>query len=100
MKFHAGAGGTKSSDALVSTTGTQYGVSYTMGQIDLMANIATANDKATTNYDRKMTGLGVNYNFSKTTRAYFRYDNLDYNTTLASSGSQLKRTAIGVSTNF
>jgi len=100
LKFHAGAGGTKSSDTLSSTTGTTYGVSYTMGQIDLMANVASANDKATTNYDRKMTGLGVNYNFSKTTRAYVRYDNLDYNTTLASSGSQLKRTAIGISTSF
>ena len=100
LKFHAGAGGTKSSDALVSTSGTTYGVSYTMGQIDLMANIASANDKATTNNDRKMTGLGVNYNLSKTTRAYLRYDNLNYNTAASASGSDVKRTAIGVSTSF
>jgi predicted porin len=100
LKFHAGAGGTKSSDSKVSTSGTQYGVSYTMGQIDLMANIATANDKASTDNDRKMTGLGVNYNFSKTTRAYMRYDNLNYNTAAQATGSEVKRTAIGFSTSF
>ena len=50
--------------------------------------------------DRKMTGLGVNYNLSKTTRAYVRYDNLNYNTAASASGSNIKRTAIGVSTSF
>jgi predicted porin len=47
-----------------------------------------------------MTGLGVNYNFSKTTRAYMRYDNLNYNTAAQASGSEVKRTAIGFSTSF
>ena len=100
LKLHAGAGGTSSSDSLSSTSGNTYGVSYTMGQIDLMANIASVNDKASSNKDRKMTGLGVNYNFSKTTRAYLRYDSLNFDTAAASSGSELKRTAIGVSTSF
>ena len=100
LKLHAGAGGTSSSDSYSSTTGNTYGVSYTMGNIDLMANIASVNDKASSNRDRKMTGLGVNYNFSKTTRAYLRYDSLNFDTAAASSGSELKRTAIGVSTSF
>jgi len=101
FKFHAGTGGTKSDEeSLIKTKGTMYGVSYTMGQWDFMAQTAKANDQGSSNKDRKMTGLGVNYNFSKTVRAYARYDSLNYDTATASSGSEVKRTAAGVSVTF
>jgi predicted porin len=95
VKIHAGTGGTKSDEATVKTKGTVYGVSYTMGQWDLLANMAKAND-----FDRKMTGLGVNYNFSKTVRAYARYESLNFNTATASAGSEQKKTAVGMSVTF
>ena len=100
LKLHAGTGGTKSDEATVKTSGTVYGATYTMGQWDLMAQQGKADDKGTSNIDRKMTGLGVNYNFSKTVRAYVRYDSLNYNTAAASSGSEIKRTAVGASMSF
>ena len=101
FKLHAGTGGSKSdTDANVKTKGTVYGVTYTMGAWDLMANMAKADDQGTQNKDRKMTGLGVNYNFSKTVRAYARYDSLNYDKATASSGSEVKRTAVGMSVTF
>jgi predicted porin len=100
LKLHAGTGGTKSDEATVKTSGTVYGATYTMGQWDLMAQQGKADDKGTSNFDRKMTGLGVNYNFSKTVRAYVRYDSLNLNTAAASSGSEIKRTAVGASMSF
>lgn len=101
VKFHAGTGGTKSSnDANVKTKGTVYGVTYTTGKWDLMANMAKADDQGTQNKDRKMTGLGVNYNFSKTVRAYGRYDSLNYDTATAAAGSEIKRTSAGMSITF
>lgn len=101
FKIHAGTGGTKSDEATVKTKGNMYGVTYTMGQWDFMAQQAKANDQATSNNDRKMTGLGVNYNFSKTVRGYLRYDSLNYNSSAAASaGSEVKRTALGMSVTF
>jgi predicted porin len=100
FKIHAGTGGTKSDEATVKTKGNMYGVSYTVGAWDVMAQQATANDQATSDNDRKMTGLGVNYNFSKTVRAYARYDSLNYNKAAAATGSEIKRTAVGVSVTF
>lgn len=101
LKLHAGVGGTKSTNGGdVETSFSTYGVTYTMGKVDILAQVAKADDKDTTNNDRKMTGLGVNYNFSKTTRAYVRYDSLNLNTAAAASGSELKRTAVGISKSF
>lgn len=102
LKLHAGTGSSKASaDSIANSTFTQYGVTYTMGQFDIMAQQATVNDKNSANFDRKMTGLGVNYNFSKTARAYVRYDSLNSDTQhAASSGSEVKRTAIGISKAF
>jgi predicted porin len=101
LKLHAGSGKSKASvTSLANSSSTQYGVSYTMGNIVIMAQTAKVDDKNTTAYDRKMTGLGADYNFSKTTRAYVRYDSLNLNTATASSGSEIKRTAIGISQSF
>ena len=95
----ASASATSKYDA--NTSSYQVGVTYTLTpQIVLMAQIAKVNDKAATNFDRKLVGLGADYNFSKTARAYVRYDSLNYNTNVASSGSEIKRTAIGVSKSF
>ncbi len=102
LKLAVAQGGSKASTAsIANSTFTQYGVVYTMGQIDIMAQMAKVNDKNAADFDRKMTGLGVNYNLSKTARAYLRYDSLNYDTQhTASSGSATKRTAIGVSKSF
>jgi predicted porin len=101
FKIHAGTGGTKSDEpTLIKTKGSMYGVSYTMGQWDFMAQTAKADDQGSSNKDRKMTGLGVNYNFSKTVRAYARYDSLNYNSNTTASGSEVKRTALGMSVTF
>jgi len=101
LKLHAGSGkSTASATSLANSSSTQFGATYTMGQFVIMAQTAKVDDKNTTAYDRKMTGLGLDYNFSKTTRAYVRYDSLNLNTATASSGSEIKRTAIGVSQSF
>jgi hypothetical protein len=48
-----------------------------------------------------MTGYGVNYNLSKTARAYVRADSLNYYTNgAAASGTAVKRTAFGISKSF
>jgi predicted porin len=72
-----------------------------MGQIDILAQMVKVDDTSSTNMDRKLTGLGVNYNFSKTARAYLRYDSINYASSgTAAAGSEVKRTAIGVSKSF
>jgi predicted porin len=58
------------------------------------------NDTSTNNYDRKMTGLGVNYNLSKTTRVYYRADNLNLSSNASATGSSIQRQAIGISRSF
>ena len=104
LKLSAAFGGSKASaDSIANSKFTQYGVSYTMGQIDIMAQTAKVNDKNAVDFDRKMTGFGVNYNLSKTARAYVRYDKLNFDTQhahTADSGQDIKRTAIGVSKSF
>jgi predicted porin len=54
-----------------------------MGNIDLMANFVTVKDKAARATDAKirngqLMGLGANYNLSKRTMAYVRYETYDY----------------------
>jgi predicted porin len=102
LKLHAGFGETKSSTNVYKGKSTQYGVTYNVTpMIDVLAQVAKFDDTSTTNIDRKMTGLGVNYNFTKTTRAYLRYDSINYGSNVAAaSGSELKRTAIGISKSF
>jgi hypothetical protein len=104
LKLSGAWGGSKASaDSIANSKFTQYGVTYTMGMFDIMAQTAKVNDKNATDFDRKMTGLGLNYNMSKTARAYVRYDKLDMDTAhvqAAQSGSVIKRTAIGISKSF
>ena len=102
LKLHAGSGGsTVSTTSLGNSSTTQYGVTWNAApNINVMYVAATVNDKNTTNYDRKMSGLGIDYNLTKTTRAYFRMDNINLNTVTASSGTSIKRNAFGISTSF
>jgi len=120
LKLHAGVGnstnnnqtavaGVSSSTAVVSGTGTiantnsvQYGATYDLTpSIVLMGQMVKVDDKSTTNTDRKVTGLGADYKLSKLTRLYYRYDSINYASNLtASSGTEQKRTAIGISSSF
>ncbi len=101
LKLHAGFGNTKSSTNVYKGKSQQFGVSYTIGAVNLMAQMAKFDDTSSTNVDRKLTGLGANYNLSKTARLYVRMDNINYGSNVAAAdGSVLKRTAIGVSKSF
>ncbi len=102
LKLHAGFGTFSSSDNASKGSSTQVGVTYTIGAIDLMAQVAKMNDTSSTNSDRKMFGLGANYNLSKTARVYFRYDDLKYaaNAATVTAGDEIKRTAVGISKAF
>jgi predicted porin len=75
-----------------------------MGAWDILAQVASVDDTSSAtngDVDRKMTGVGVNYNFSKTTRAYIRYDDINFATNAATAaGTQQTRTAVGVSKSF
>jgi len=114
LKLHAGLGQSSSSGITnVTTAGLQTLVadtsSYSVGAtynvtpvIALMAQFAKVNDKSVNNVDRKMFGLGADYNLSKTARAYVRYDDINYasNAAVETIGMKQKRTAIGVSKSF
>jgi len=106
LKLHAGLGKATSTgfatSAAYDTSSYSFGVTYNVTPvIVVMAQMAKVNDKAASNTDRKMTGLGADYNFSKTARAYVRYDNIDYASNLvAFNGTKQTRTAVGVSKSF
>ncbi len=116
LKLHAGLGRSSSTGIAVAastgiangssgpadTSSTQFGVTYTLSPaVTLMAQMVKVNDKSAANVDRKMTGVGADYNLSKTARVYFRYDNIDYASNLvAFTGSKQTRTAVGVSKSF
>jgi len=101
LKLHAGVGSYSSSTNVFKGSSQQFGVTYTTGAFDLMAQMASVDDKSTSDIDRKMTGIGINYNLSKTARAYVRYDNINLNdNAAATTGSKLNRYAIGVSKSF
>jgi len=113
LKLHAGLG-RSSSSGVVGVPGTANGTtapdtsSYQVGAtynvtpvITLMAQYVKVNDKSFTDLDRTLTGLGADYSFSKTTRAYVRYDNVNYASNFtAFNGTKQTRTAIGVSKSF
>jgi len=101
LKLHAGLGSFSSSSSAYKGSSQQLGASYTSGAFDVMAQMAQVDDKSSTNIDRKMVGLGVNYNLSKTARAYFRYDTINFGDNVAAAtGSKQNRYAIGVSKSF
>ena len=93
--------------------GNMFGIKYTMGNIELKASQAKLNSSltgtATLQSDRKVTGLGADYNLSKKTKIYARMENRNSDTagtvTAAGSvtstqGATTKTTAVGFRTNF
>jgi len=101
LKVFLGLGTSKTSDgSTVNTSSTNYGVSYTQGQVDFMYNFAKVDDKATANQDRKLTGLGANYNLSKMTYLYYRYDKINYNTVTSLVSGDQTRNAVGFAVKF
>ena len=102
VKLHAGLGKSSSSLATINSTSQQYGVTYAVTPvITLMAVMAKVDDKSANNIDRKMVGLGADYNFSKTTRAYFRYDSVNFNSNRTTAvANEQTRTAFGISKSF
>jgi predicted porin len=65
--------------------------------VDLMANYVKVDDKLSA-ADQKLTGLGVDYKFSKRTAAYVRYE--DYNTNTSAANAGVKNTAVGIRHTF
>ena len=101
LKLHGGYGTFSSTADTYKGSSTQIGATYTMGAWDLMGQYAKVDDKSTTNSDRKMIGLGVNYNLSKTARIYARYDNINWADNKAEvAGSKQNRFGLGVSKFF
>jgi predicted porin len=69
------------------------------GALSLMANVVKVDDKLTTNQDRSLTGLGLDYALSKRTTAYGRYENGD-NDKAASGTGNFTRYQIGMRHSF
>lgn len=103
LKLHAGYGQSKASaNSIANSKSQQVGVTWNAtSAIDVMLQTAKVDDKNSTGYDRKMVGLGVDYKFSKTARAYLRYDDLKLNDGgTVTAGDSIKRTAVGISKSF
>jgi predicted porin len=101
LKLHLGIGTFSSKTDTYKGKSTSFGATYTTGAWDILAQVASVDDQSTTDVDRKMTGLGVNYNFSKTARAYVRFDDINFgDNKTAADGSKQTRTAVGVSKSF
>jgi predicted porin len=103
ITVYGGYSNFSSSDNLQQGRGVNAGASYTMGQTVFMANVAQVTDatSAAQGYNRSLTGLGIDYNFSKMTKAYARYDSYNLSTNVAAtSGSQVNRSAVGLAISF
>ena len=76
----------------IDVAGTMMGVKYNMGAVDLMASLNRSVDTGTTaGTTRKLTGLGANYNLSKNSYIYVRYENRDID---VGKGDDLSTTGI------
>jgi predicted porin len=93
----------------VDTAYTSLAATYTMGQTVLMANIGGLKAKAGTYSDKKsdIIGLGADYNLSKTTALYARYESIKDDATVAAAAAidagtsnKRTRTALGVRVGF
>jgi predicted porin len=105
ITVYGGYSNFSSSDNLSQGRGVNAGASYTMGQTVFMANVAQVTDSNSVSqgYNRSLTGLGIDYNFSKMTKAYARYDSYNLSTNVAAtanSGSQVSRSAVGLAISF
>jgi predicted porin len=79
------------------------GANYVMGAYTFAASMANNNDKTSTNADRKIMGLGVDYALSKRSALYARYESRDANKNVAadtSAAGVTKTTHVGVRHTF
>jgi predicted porin len=79
------------------------GAKYTMGAIDLSASMIDNDSKLANNRDRKITGLGVDYNLSKRSALYARFESRDANTNDATDNAThgvTKTTHVGIRHTF
>jgi len=91
--------GLHSTSSTMNASSKNVAVKHVMGNWDLMANYLTVDDKTSNNFDAKLLGLGVNYNLSKRTAAYFRSEKADTKTNTAASGAYTTQ-AIGLRHSF
>jgi predicted porin len=104
IKLHGGYGSFTSSDNIANGRSTQVGVTYTTGAWELMAQdvqVQDNNSGGIAQLNRSNLAVGANYWFSKTTRAYARYENMNFGSNVTSFvGSSQTRSALGISTSF
>jgi predicted porin len=104
IKLHGGYGSFTSSDNIANGRSTQVGVTYTTGAWELMAQdvqVQDNNSGGIAQLNRSNLAVGTNYWFSKTTRAYARYENMNFGSNVTSFvGSSQTRSALGISTSF
>jgi len=93
----------------IDTAYTSVAASYTMGQTVLSANVGGLKSKAGTSNGKKsdIIGLGADYNLSKTTALYARYESIDDKAgviaaaaTIDGTDTKRTRTALGVRVGF
>ena len=109
IKLHGGYGNFTSSDNYAVGRSTQVGATYRTGAWEFMAqdvqvqdsNSGVASSNAVVQLNRSNLSVGANYWFSKTTRAYARYENMNFGTNVTSfAGSSQTRSGLGISTSF
>ncbi len=88
-----------------NSKGTRLGVSHTMGNVMLAAQLTNQETtvNSTTTTKAKVMGLRADYNFSKTTAAYVGYENWDSGTAAAAGTAgtgERKITSIGIRKSF
>jgi len=104
---------TLGSGTTYSDKGSMIGAKYNMGTIDLLVSAARLNSSLTATTtaaaDRKIIGIGADYNLSKKSKIYARLEsrNADTGTTVTTAGSVsstqgsvTKTTAVGIQTTF
>ena len=99
----------KKSDGSINTSYTSMAATYTMGQTVLMANMGGLKAKAGTYNGKKsnIVGLGADYNLSKTTALYARYESIKDEAhvitaapTIDGTDTKRTRTAAGIRVSF
>jgi predicted porin len=100
----------KTNTASVNKNITTVSATYTMGNYVFMAQTGSAVNKADSDKKSKLTGLGVDYNLSKTTAVYFRNETVTDDagtvqaavtpTTIKGTDNKWSRTAVGVRIGF
>jgi predicted porin len=80
--IYAGYTTTKSNGSVTAEDSNSYNVAakYTMGMIDLSGNYTVRQSNLTTVNNARVIGLGADYNLSKRTAVYYRFEAADNNT--------------------